>query len=84
MLMTNASKRKRLQGVHVLGLEANKLNGSLPSSWSSFSDLQYVNLASNSFIGSVLATWSNWSQVGDDLLAFAGKHHACSGLLCMQ
>lgn len=52
-----------LQRLYFLNLNINRLHGSLPLSWSSFSELKDVSLAYNAFTGSVPATWSNWSQV---------------------
>ena len=70
-----------LQGQLVfLRLDRNRLSGSLPPSWSSASQVQYVDLAYNSFTGSVPATWSNWTQVGEKppcLESSAAPCHIC-------
>ena len=40
----------------------NSLNGSLPDSWSSMSQLSYVDLSSNSLTGTLPPSWSNMTE----------------------
>ena len=67
LLRTMRGKKVCLQGLVILRLDNNRLNGSLPTSWGSFFGIRSVDLASigNTFTGGVPATWSNWSQVGN-------------------